>query len=103
MKAVNIDDLRKTAKRRLPKPIYDYIAGGAYRELTLAHNRADLDALIFRGTTMPGARLISARTRSSFRTMAGVSWTVRHRQSRCCRKSRARLAARSRCCGTAES
>ena len=52
MKAVNIDDLRRAARRRLPRTIYDYVAGGSYRELTLARNRADLDALAFHGTTM---------------------------------------------------
>lgn len=66
MKAVNIDDLRKTAKRRLPKPIYDYVVGGAYRELTLARNRADLDALIFRGTTMSDVSTLNTAT-----TLAG--------------------------------
>ena len=52
MKARNIDDLRRTAGRRLPQTIYDYIEGGAYRELTLGRNRTDFDALRFRGTTM---------------------------------------------------
>ncbi len=66
MKAVNIDDLRRMAKRRLPKPIYDYVAGGAYRELTLARNRADLDALIFRGTTMSDVSMLNTAT-----TLAG--------------------------------
>lgn len=52
MDAVNIDDLRRIARRRLPKPVYDYVAGGSYRELTLARNRADLDALVFAGNNM---------------------------------------------------
>lgn len=52
MDAINIDDLRRTAQRRLPKPIYEYVAGGSYRELTLARNRADLDALTFAGSNM---------------------------------------------------
>lgn len=52
MDAVNIDDLRRVARRRLPKPVYDYVAGGSYRQLTLARNRADLDALVFSGTNM---------------------------------------------------
>ena len=64
--AVNIDDLRRAARRRLPKSIYEYIAGGAYNELTLARNRADLDALALRGTTMRDVSTLSTAT-----TMAG--------------------------------
>lgn len=52
MEAINIDDLRRVAKRRLPKPIYEYVTGGSYREVTLARNRADLDALTFSGSNM---------------------------------------------------
>ena len=52
MDAVNIDDLRRIAKRRLPKAVYDYVAGGSYRELTLARNRADLDRLAFAPNNM---------------------------------------------------
>ena len=44
MKVVSIDDLHRIAKRRLSKPFYNYVADGAYRKLTLARNRADLDA-----------------------------------------------------------
>lgn len=62
MKVVSIDDLRRIAKRRLLKAIYDYVAGGAYRELTLARNRADLDALIFRGTTMSDVSTLNTAT-----------------------------------------
>ena len=42
---VNIGDLREQAKRRLPKAVFQYVDGGAYDELTLGRNRADLDAL----------------------------------------------------------
>lgn len=34
----NIDDLGKLAKKRLPKPVIDYIEGGADDEVTLARN-----------------------------------------------------------------
>ena len=43
--AVNIEDFRRMAKRRLPRVIYDYIENGSYDELTLRANRADLDAI----------------------------------------------------------
>ena len=42
---VNIEDLRRRAKRKLPKSVFQYVDGGAYDELTLKRNRADLDAL----------------------------------------------------------
>jgi L-lactate dehydrogenase (cytochrome) len=42
---VNIEDLRRRARRRLPKAVFQYLDGGAYDELTLRRNRADLDAL----------------------------------------------------------
>ena len=34
-RAINIDDLRKLAQRRLPRMVFDYIDGGAEDELTL--------------------------------------------------------------------
>ena len=42
---VNIEDLRRRAKRKLPKAVFQYVDGGAYDELTLGRNRTDLDAL----------------------------------------------------------
>ena len=39
----NIDDFRKAAKRRLPRPLYDYIAGGADDEHTLGANVRSFD------------------------------------------------------------
>ena len=38
--AVNIEDLRKLAKRRLPRAIFDFFDGGAEDEVTLRENRA---------------------------------------------------------------
>ena len=37
-KVVNIEDLRRIAKGRVPKPVFDYLDGGAESELTLAEN-----------------------------------------------------------------
>jgi isopentenyl diphosphate isomerase/L-lactate dehydrogenase-like FMN-dependent dehydrogenase len=45
---VNIEDLRKAARRRLPRAVFDYIDGGADRELTLAGNSAAYNAVTFR-------------------------------------------------------
>ncbi|MGH6817081.1 MAG: alpha-hydroxy acid oxidase [Hyphomicrobiaceae bacterium] len=45
--AVNIQDLRRRARRRLPKPIFDFLDGGAQDETTLAANRADFAGIRF--------------------------------------------------------
>ncbi|MEO8521649.1 MAG: alpha-hydroxy acid oxidase [Acidobacteriota bacterium] len=45
---VNIEDLRKAAKRRLPRAVFDYIDGGADREITLDHNCAAYNEVAFR-------------------------------------------------------
>jgi (S)-mandelate dehydrogenase len=39
-KAINIEDLRGLAKRRLPRAIFDFFDGGAEDEVTLRENRA---------------------------------------------------------------
>src|SRR5437773_911267 len=45
---VNIEDLRRVAKRRLPRVIFDYIDGGAEAELTLRANCSAFEAVTFR-------------------------------------------------------
>lgn len=45
---VNIDDLRRAARRRLPRVVFDYIDGGADGELTLRENCRAFDAVTFR-------------------------------------------------------
>ena len=47
-RAVNVDDLRRLAKRRLPRVVFDYLDGGADGELTLAGNVRAFDAVTFR-------------------------------------------------------
>lgn len=47
-RVVNIEDLRSTAQRRLPKVIFDYIDGGAEGEVTLRENRRAFDDVTFR-------------------------------------------------------
>ena len=49
-RAVNIADLRRLAKRRLPRMAFDYIDGGAEREWTLRENIARV-----RGRAVPSA------------------------------------------------
>ncbi len=50
--AVNIEDLRTIARRRLPKFIFDYVDGGSEDEVTLRGNRAAFARLRFRPRTL---------------------------------------------------
>src|SRR5438309_4304122 len=45
---INIDDLRRMAKRRLPRVVFDYLDGGADSEITLRENCRIFDDVIFR-------------------------------------------------------
>ncbi len=47
-RAININDLRKLARRRLPRAVFDYIDGGADGEVTLRENRRVWDEIYFR-------------------------------------------------------
>ena len=47
MATVSIEDLRARARKRLPRSIFDFVDGGAYDEVTLQANRADLEAIRF--------------------------------------------------------
>src|SRR4051812_1932743 len=66
---VNISDLRRLAKRRLPRVVFDYIDGGADAEITLRENCRAFDTVTFRprsavamssvdlGTTVLGTKI----------------------------------------------
>ena len=45
---VNVEDLRRAAKRRLPRSVFDYIDGGADGEVTLRENVRAFDDVVFR-------------------------------------------------------
>ena len=47
-RVVNIADLRRLARRRLPRLVFDYIEGGAEDEITLRDNSRAFDELRFR-------------------------------------------------------
>src|SRR5687768_446810 len=47
-RVINIEDLRRMAKRRLPRVVFDYIDGGAEREITMRENSRVFDTLLFR-------------------------------------------------------
>jgi len=48
MTAVNIEDLRLAARRRLPRSVFDYIDGGADAEVTLRENVRAYEDVTFR-------------------------------------------------------
>lgn len=50
--AINIEDLRAIARRRLPRFVFSYVDGGAEDELTLTGNRAAFRRLRFRPRTL---------------------------------------------------
>ena len=62
----NIADLRRMAKKRVAKAIFDYVDRGSYDEATLRANTADLDALKFRQRVA-----INVDNRSTSSKMAG--------------------------------
>jgi len=47
-RVINIEDLRRIAKRRLPRVVFDYIDGGAEAELTLRANCRAFEAVTLR-------------------------------------------------------
>jgi L-lactate dehydrogenase (cytochrome) len=47
-RAVNIEDLRRLAKRRLPRVVFDYIDGGSGAEVTMRENCRAFERVTFR-------------------------------------------------------
>jgi isopentenyl diphosphate isomerase/L-lactate dehydrogenase-like FMN-dependent dehydrogenase len=47
-KVINIEDLRRLAWRRVPRAVFDYLDGGADRELTLRENCSAFDRVYLR-------------------------------------------------------
>lgn len=48
----SIEDLRKRAHARVPKPFMDYMEAGSFQQITLRENRRDLDSIRFRERVM---------------------------------------------------
>jgi hypothetical protein len=46
VRAVDIEDLRRLARRRLPRVVFDYIDGGAEREITVRENSRGARAVL---------------------------------------------------------
>lgn len=47
-RVVNIADLRRIAERRVPRPVFDYLDGGAEGEVTLRENCRAFEEIMFR-------------------------------------------------------
>ena len=47
-RVINIEDLRRIARRRLPQPVFDYLDGGAEDEITLRENTRAFHDIGFR-------------------------------------------------------
>jgi L-lactate dehydrogenase (cytochrome) len=62
----NIEDLRRLARRRVPRALFDYVDRGSYDEISYKANSADLKAIRFRQRV-----LIDADNRSLGTTMLG--------------------------------
>jgi L-lactate dehydrogenase (cytochrome) len=59
--AATVLDYRELARRRLPRQLFDYIDGGAYEEVTMRANVADLERVLLRQIVM---RDVSTRDQS---------------------------------------
>jgi L-lactate dehydrogenase (cytochrome) len=57
-----IEDLRQTARRRVPRAFFDYAEGGSYSEQTLHANRADLEGIKLRQRVLVDVSDRSTRT-----------------------------------------
>ena len=56
-----IEDLRQTARRKVPRAFFEYADGGAYAEQTLRANRADLERIRLRQRVLVDVAARSAR------------------------------------------
>ena len=63
----NIEDLRRLARRRVPRMFYDYVASGSWTESTLHANVNDFQSIKLRQRV-----LVNLENRSTATTMAGT-------------------------------
>src|SRR5437867_10514964 len=70
-RVVNIEDLRRAAKRRLPRVVFDYIDGGAEDEWTLRANCRAFEAVTFRPRCAVATPVCNLRT-----TVLGISLSM---------------------------
>lgn len=62
MKAFSIEELRRKAKRRLPRAVFDFIDGGAEDERTLRENRAAFERVRLTRRVLAGVAQVSTET-----------------------------------------
>jgi L-lactate dehydrogenase (cytochrome) len=61
-RCATVDDLRRVARRRLPRGVFDYIDGGAEAERTLGRNSTDFSSLGFRPRVLRDVSSIDTST-----------------------------------------
>ncbi len=61
-RVLNIEDLRRVARRRMPRVVFDYIDGGAERERTLNENCRAYEDVLFRPRSAVATRQVDLRT-----------------------------------------
>jgi isopentenyl diphosphate isomerase/L-lactate dehydrogenase-like FMN-dependent dehydrogenase len=66
----SVDDVRRCAKKRLPKMVYDFVSGGAYDEVTLSANRSDFSDILFRPNLLTDVSNRNQRTRVAGQELA---------------------------------
>src|SRR5256714_368591 len=61
-RVLNIEDLRRAAKKRLPRVVFDYIDGGAEAEWTMRENARAFDEVMFRPRSAVATKQCDLRT-----------------------------------------
>src|SRR6185369_11166997 len=61
-KAINIEDLRGLARRRLPRAIFDFFDGGAEDEVSLRENRAAFERIRLLPRVLVDVKAVSLET-----------------------------------------
>ena len=61
-RAMTIEDLRRIARRRSPRPVFDYTDGGADEEISLRRNRAALERVEFRPRVLQDVSAVDTRS-----------------------------------------
>jgi isopentenyl diphosphate isomerase/L-lactate dehydrogenase-like FMN-dependent dehydrogenase len=59
---INLDQVRLLARQRLPRDIFDYLDGGAGREVTQGLNERDIDAVLLRPLVMRDVSRVDVST-----------------------------------------
>lgn len=61
-RTANVDDLRRVAKRRLPRGVFDYIDGGAEDEISLLWNTRAFRDIVFRPRVLRDVGIVDMST-----------------------------------------